>query len=134
MSKILIADDNRDGADSLALLLGMYGHETTVAYDGAEALTCASAFLPEAVVLDIDMPILDGYAAARVLDALPRARRPLLIALTAVGGAKAQQLALDAGFDLHLIKPTHAGALSKKIETLLSARREDLDFAGDRRF
>jgi CheY-like chemotaxis protein len=122
MSKILIADDSHDGADSLALLLGIYGHETTVAYDGGDALACASAFLPDAVVLDIDMPIMDGYEAARVLRSWPPARRPLLVALTAVGGSIAEQLAAEAGFDLHVVKPANVKKLSLSIDAMLVAR------------
>lgn len=122
MTRILIADDSHDGADTLAMLLALYGHQTAATYDGREALALAAHFLPEAVILDIDMPVVDGYAAAKLLHLLPAARRPVLVALTAVGGAEALRRAGDAGFDLHLIKPTNARALSDWVEELLLER------------
>lgn len=122
MSKILIADDSHDGADTLALLLAFYGHQTAATYDGSEALALAASFLPEAVILDIDMPVIDGYSAAKLLHLLPAVQRPVLVALTAVGGTEALRRAADAGFDLHLIKPASARALSGWIDALLLER------------
>ena len=122
MSKILIADDSHDGADTLAQLLALHGHRTEATYDGGQALALAATFLPDTVILDIDMPFVDGYSAASSLNSLPAAQRPLLIALTAVGGVEALRRAADAGFDLHLIKPTNARALSDWVDALLVER------------
>jgi len=72
--RVLLADDNRDAADSLALLLSIEGHEVRVAYGGAAALSLAQSFRPEVALLDIGMPDVDGYQVARALRATPGAR------------------------------------------------------------
>ena len=109
--KILVVDDHRDSADSLSNLLQAHGHETAIAYDGRQALEVFRQFGPEAVVLDIDMPVLDGYGTARAIRLAPCDRLPVLLALTALGGHDARRLAFEAGFDAHLTKPAHVDAL-----------------------
>jgi CheY-like chemotaxis protein len=104
--KILVADDNVDAADTLAALLEIQGHEVEVVYDGAAAIGAATRFQPHAVICDIGMPGIDGYAVARELRAaLPPQPRVLMIACTGYGNAADVRLALDAGFDHHLTKP-----------------------------
>ena len=83
--RVLIVDDFRDGADSLALLLKLWGYETAVAYDGPAALTLASAAPPAAALLDIGLPGVDGCEVARRLRTLPGTARALLIALSGYG-------------------------------------------------
>jgi len=101
--RVLIADDNRDAADSLARILSAYGHEVRVAYDGRAALEECARFEPHAAVLDVGMPEADGYEVARELRA--RKARPQLIALTGWGQESDRNRALAAGFDHHLTKP-----------------------------
>ena len=110
--RVLVADDNRDAADSLARILALYGHDTRVTYDGAAAIEAARTFRPEAAVLDIGMPQTNGYDVARAL------RQQLgasitLIALTGWGQAADRERAAQAGFDHHMTKPTDPGALGK---------------------
>ena len=120
--KILVVDDHRDSADSLSLVLQAHGHETASAYDGRQALEVFRQFEPAAVVLDIDMPVLDGYGAARAIRLAPNARLPVLLALTGIGGHDARRLAFEAGFDAHLTKPARIEALLELMEKLRSER------------
>jgi CheY-like chemotaxis protein len=121
--KILVVDDHRDSAESLSLALRAYGHETALAYDGRQALEMVRRFEPAAVVLDIDMPVLDGYGAARAIRMAPSERLPVLLALTGVGGHDARRLAFEAGFDAHMTKPARIDALLALMEKLRDERR-----------
>lgn len=103
--RVLVVDDNRDAADSLATLLALAGHETRAAYDGAAALSVARDFHPEMAILDIDMPGLDGYAVAEELRREPWATGLWIVALTGLGDQKNARRAQTAGFDEHMIKP-----------------------------
>jgi len=112
--RVLIADDNRDAADTLCRLLSLYGYEVRAAYDGSAAVEVCDSFQPHAVVLDIGMPVRSGYEVARDL----RARRGpdlKLIALTGWGGDGDVKRARDAGFDHHLTKPVDPAILSELI-------------------
>jgi CheY-like chemotaxis protein len=121
--KILVVDDHHDSADSLSRLLEAHGHETARAYDGRQALDAFRHFEPEAIVLDIDMPVLDGYGAARAIRLAPSERLPVLVALTALTGHDTRRHAFEAGFDAHLVKPARVDAL---IELMDKLRRERL--------
>jgi len=103
--RVLVADDNRDAADSLATFLELLGHEIRVAYDGLDALSVARDFHPQVALLDIDMPGLDGYAVAEALRAESWAAQLSIVALTGWGDHKNGRRARAAGFDAHLIKP-----------------------------
>jgi signal transduction histidine kinase/ActR/RegA family two-component response regulator len=103
--KILVADDNRDAADTLATLLELSGHEVRVAYDGQSAVSVARVFQPQVAVLDIGMPKMDGYAVARLLREESWAASLRLVAATGWGDAQAREQAAGAGFDEHLTKP-----------------------------
>jgi two-component system CheB/CheR fusion protein len=110
--RVLVADDNRDAADSLQRILTLYGHEVRVAYDGATALQLGEAFRPRVAVLDIGMPAPNGYDVARAI------RKRLggevkLVALTGWGQEGDRKRALEAGFDHHLTKPVDPGALNE---------------------
>jgi CheY-like chemotaxis protein len=111
--KILVVDDNRDSAMSLSLLLELDGHEVRRAYDGLEALEIADHFRPEVTLLDIGMPRLDGYGAARELRRRDWARGSLLVALTGWGQQEDKRLAREAGFDHHMVKPVDPDALRR---------------------
>lgn len=102
-ARVLIVDDNRDAADSLALLLQLEEHATLTAYSGTDALAQAAAFEPQFVLLDIGLPEMDGYEVARRMKAIvPRAR---LIAITGYGLAGDRQRSANSGFEAHLVKP-----------------------------
>ena len=117
--RVLIADDNEDAADSLAVLLQMTGHETCVVADGAQAVAKADEFRPDVAVLDIAMPVLDGLAAAAAIRASPLGKHMLLIALSGFGQESDRQRSADAGFDEHLVKPVSID----QIEAVLNASR-----------
>jgi CheY-like chemotaxis protein len=103
--RVLVVDDNRDSADSLALWLELAGHEVRTAYGGQEALDAAEAFLPAVVLLDIGMPGMNGYDVARGLREQPATRTVLLVAMTGWGQDEDRCRSQEAGFDQHLVKP-----------------------------
>ncbi len=113
--RILVVDDNRDAADSLCMLLKWRGHEVRVAYDGLEAVGAAVAFHPDVVLLDIGLPKLSGYEAARRIREAGGAQS-LLVAVTGWGQDEDRRRARDAGFDHHLTKPVDPAAISRLIE------------------
>ncbi len=115
---ILVADDNRDAAESLAALLGFLGHEPAVAHDGAEAFECLAQGRFRAAILDIGMPKLNGYDVARKVREQPWGRDLLLIALTGWGQSEDKQRAYDAGFDRHLTKPVDLDQLTAVLTSL----------------
>jgi signal transduction histidine kinase len=102
---ILIADDNQDALESLALMLRLEGHEVHCASDGEEALTLAGLRRPEIVVLDVGMPKLDGCEVARRIRAEAWGRKAVLVALTGWGQDADRKRSREAGFDMHLVKP-----------------------------
>jgi PAS domain S-box-containing protein len=102
--RVLVADDNRDAADSLERILGFYGYDVKVAYDGSAALETADAFAPHFAILDIGMPGANGYEVARAMRER-HGRRVTLVALTGWGQEADRRRALEAGFDYHLTKP-----------------------------
>jgi CheY-like chemotaxis protein len=119
--RILVVDDNRDGADSLTLMLQALGHEVGTAYDGEEAVTAAGAFRPEVVLLDLGMPKLNGYDTCRRLREQPWGRGMVLLALTGWGQEEDRRRTEEAGFDHHLVKPVDPAALLKLLTDLQPA-------------
>jgi CheY-like chemotaxis protein len=116
---VLVVDDDRDTVESVVVLLGVLGHETRVAYDGAAALAAARAFEPDVVLLDIAMPnSMNGYEVASRLREQGGACRVLLVAMTGYGQERDVRRSQEAGFDCHLLKPF---ALEELLE-LLSPR------------
>ena len=104
--RILIVDDNRDSADMLATLLQFAGHETFAAHDGLAAVEAAARLDPDVILLDIGLPVLNGYEAARrIREQQGQKRRPLLVALTGWGQDEDRRRSEEAGFDAHLVKP-----------------------------
>ncbi|MGQ9425613.1 PAS domain S-box protein [Gilvimarinus sp. F26214L] len=108
---ILVVDDNRDAASSMATMLELMGHETRTAHDGLEAVEAAGAFQPDLILLDLGMPRLNGYDAARRIRAQQWGRDILLVALTGWGQAEDRRRSQEAGFDAHLVKPVDLQAL-----------------------
>lgn len=111
--RILIADDNRDSAETLAALLRMEGHEVTSVHDGPVALSVFSEMKPDVVLLDIGMPGLTGYEVARRLRQMPSGASVRLIAITGWGQDVDKERAYAAGFDLHLTKPVDPHRLAE---------------------
>src|SRR5690606_37858498 len=103
--KILIADDNRDTAQSWAAMLELEGCRTRTAFSGSEALKAAVELEPDVALLDIGMPEMNGYEVARRLRSTPLGAPLLLVAVTGWGQEQDKQAAREAGFDAHLTKP-----------------------------
>ncbi|HSN88902.1 MAG TPA: ATP-binding protein [Thermoanaerobaculia bacterium] len=117
LRRVLVVDDNQDAAETVALILELWGHEVRTVFDGPAALEAAPLFLPEVILLDIGLPGLDGYEVARRLRADPRQDGVLLIAMTGYGQDKDRALSQEAGFSHHLVKPVDPATL----RTLLAA-------------
>lgn len=116
--RVLIADDNRDWADGLAVLLEEEGYSVQTTYDGREAIEAANTFQPDIVVLDIRMPRLTGYEAARVFRRHPESTRPILIAITAWAGESGKLRAEMSGFDHYLAKPAEPAEILQLLKNL----------------
>ena len=114
IKRILIVDDNEDGALTLAQLLELKGHDVQTAFTGASAIEQATEFNPDIVFLDIGLPDFNGYEVAKRLRALPKGEAFSLIALTGYGQAQDRQTALDSGFNDHFVKPIDF----KKLESI----------------
>jgi CheY-like chemotaxis protein len=119
--RILVVDDNRDSADSLAMLLEMRGHEVRSAHDGLEAVGAAEVFLPSVVLLDIGLPKLNGFEVARRIRE-QRGDDVTLIALTGWGQEDDRRRSKEAGFDHHLTKPIDVEALRKLLAEIARGR------------
>ncbi|MGF6967688.1 PAS domain S-box-containing protein [Paraburkholderia sp. WC7.3g] len=109
--RILLVDDNRDSADSLAMLLELKGHEVRIAYEGEQALQIAPRFSPHLALIDIAMPKMDGYATLAAMRALPEMIRTMYAAMTGFGHASDLDRTRKAGFHAHLVKPVEMAVL-----------------------
>jgi PAS domain S-box-containing protein len=116
--RILVVDDNRDSAESLAILLRIVGNEVQIAHDGLSALEAGKAFRPAVVLLDIGLPGMDGYEVARKLRKTPEGKDALLIAQTGWGQEEDRLRSTEAGFDAHLTKPLDLAALQSVLANL----------------
>src|SRR6185436_13228766 len=114
--RILVVDDNRDAAVVLADALGALGHVTQAAFDGPGALRVATDFRPDLALLDIGLPVMDGYELARRLRALPGLEGVTLVAVTGYGQRSDRERSRDAGFAEHLVKPVDI----RRIEPMLT--------------
>jgi PAS domain S-box-containing protein len=118
--RVLVVDDNRDAADSLCDLLKLMGNEVAVAYDGKSALAMCEAFAPTLILIDIEMPAMDGYSLAQQLRPCLHGR-PMLVALTGLSGDESRRRSTAAGFDYHLVKPVDIESLN----ALIAANRRE---------
>jgi len=116
--RLLVVDDNKDAAESMSMLLEMWGHEVAFAFDGPSALETAEQWQPEAVFLDIGLPGMDGYEVAERLRELPHAKDAVLIAITGYGQDDDRLRSVRAGIDHHLVKPVAPDALRSLIDSL----------------
>jgi len=125
IARVLVADDDHDAADTVAEIMRTLGCEAQVAYDGDEAVTLARRFRPDLAILDLGMPRMNGYEAARRIRAEPRASPLRIVALSGWGRPEDRRQAAEAGFDLHLVKPA-------RIEDLEELARSAAEIAAQR--
>lgn len=111
--RVLVVDDNRDGAESLGMMLQLAGHEVKLAHDGIEAVDRAAEFQPDVILMDVGMPRLNGLEATRQIRQLALAKRPTIIALTGWGQEDDREQSREAGCDGHLIKPVSFEELNR---------------------
>src|SRR6516165_168358 len=116
--RILVVDDNRDSADSLATLLRLVGHDVRTVHDGRQALSVAATYRPDLVLLDIGLPGMDGFAVARHLRSRPELAGVVLVALTGYGSDEDRRQAQAAGFNHHMVKPLDLDALQELLSAL----------------
>jgi CheY-like chemotaxis protein len=121
--RVLVADDNRDAAESLSLQLQLAGHDVRTAHDGAEALTMANAFGPDVVFLDLGIPKMDGCETAKQIRLQRWGRSTTLVALTGWGQQRDRQRTADAGFDIHLVKPVAMSDLGRVLTSSVERSR-----------
>jgi PAS domain S-box-containing protein len=116
--RILVADDNADSAATLAVMLEVLGNEVRVAHDGQQAVEIAATFRPDAILLDIGMPRLNGYDACEKIRGYPWGADAFIVALTGWGQDEDKSRARAAGFDRHLVKPVEPATIEKMIQGL----------------
>jgi len=116
--RLVLVDDNADAADSLSTLLNVQGYHTAVEYDARSALRRARAERPDAMLVDIGLPDIDGYHLAEQLRAMPETRDTVLVAITGYGQARDRERAIAAGFAHHLVKPVDMTALGRVLESV----------------
>ena len=121
--RILVVDDNRDGADTLSEMLTIMGNDTRTAYDGQEGVDVAGEFRPDVVLLDIGLPKLNGYEACRHIREQPWGKGVVLIAVTGWGQDEDRRRSQEAGFDHHMVKPADPQALMKMLAGLQAAKK-----------
>jgi CheY-like chemotaxis protein len=114
--RVLVVDDNVDTALSFSMLLNASGHEALTAHDGPTAIKIANEMLPDAILLDIGLPGLNGYEVAKRIRLNPELNNTVLVALTGYGQDEDRQTSMEAGFNFHLVKP----ASFQQIKTILA--------------
>ena len=124
--RVLVVDDNRDSADSLATFLKMAGHVTYSAYDGIEACDVVEKIRPEVVLLDIGLPKLNGFEVCRRIREQSWGKGVVIIALTGWGQNEDRRKSIDAGFDNHMVKPVDPVALMKMLSSRAQGERGEL--------
>jgi CheY-like chemotaxis protein len=120
--RVLVVDDNRDAADTLAEILKLSGHEVFVGHSGQEALDLGARERPDAIILDIGMPDISGYEAARRVRQEPWGREVFLLAMTGWGQADDKAKAHAAGFNAHLTKPVDLDEVEQMLAKALKSR------------
>jgi PAS domain S-box-containing protein len=123
--RVLVADDNRDAAESLAEVLRIEGHDVTLAFDGESALQEFKRVVPEIALLDIGMPLMSGNEVARAIRSLPGGDAAVLVAITGWGQQRDRAAAKDAGFDFHFTKPVDPAKVLRLIEETVKASAEE---------
>jgi CheY-like chemotaxis protein len=116
--RVLIVEDNLDAAEMLELAVSQLGHVTKVAHDGATAITIATQFAPDVVLLDIGLPVMNGYTVVRALRELPQFTNVHIAAVTGWGQEEDRRKAREAGFDSHFTKPLSPEVLHDLLTTI----------------
>jgi CheY-like chemotaxis protein len=111
--RVLVVEDQADAAASMASLLRLAGHEVQIAADGVAAVEAAQAHPPDVMLLDLELPRLDGWQVAKRIQDQPWPKRPLLVAITGHADAEARRRSQEAGIDLHLAKPVDPTSLQE---------------------
>jgi CheY-like chemotaxis protein len=114
--RILVVDDHVASVSSLSLVLSLLGYDVRCAFDGVEALRCAAEFKPEVAILDLSIPLLDGYAVAMRMREMEATRDALLVAMTGWSSASVSERVRASGFDLHLVKPVSVDRLTDALQ------------------
>jgi CheY-like chemotaxis protein len=128
--RLLSVDDGSDVADSLVMMLTLWGHDAVAAYDGPSALKLADHFHPDIVFADLAMPGMDGYAFAEQLRAQPANAETVVVAATAHGDARHRDRARSGGFDLYFVKPFDLVAMQALLDVFRRVRSQLADEAG----
>jgi CheY-like chemotaxis protein len=123
--RILIVDDNHDGAESLAMMLELDGHQTHTAHDGLQALEAVERLRPDVVLLDIGLPKINGFEVCRRIRSEPWGKALTLVALTGWGQEEDRRRSKEAGFDEHLVKPVDVKSLVRVLASLPSASADE---------
>jgi len=116
MTRVLVVDDERDGADGLAMFFGALGYETATACSGIDALEVAEKFRPDVVILDVEMPLMDGFQTARALRGRSVVPGPYLLALTGMVGVDMAASTKACGFDFYMPKPADLPELMRLVQ------------------
>jgi CheY-like chemotaxis protein len=116
--RILVVDDNADGAKSLTMMLRLLGNDVQMAHDGVEAVEVAEQFRPEVILMDIGMPRLNGYEATKRIRENEWGRGISIFALTGWGQDSDRELSREAGCDAHLVKPVNLPELEQRLQAL----------------
>ena len=122
--RMLVVDDNRDSVDSLATLLRLMGNDVHMAFDGVEAVHAAHTYKPDVMLLDVGLPLRNGYEVARLIRGEAWGRNMVLIALTGWGQEQVRKQSREAGFDHHLVKPVDPKALMALVAELFNGQRK----------
>jgi CheY-like chemotaxis protein len=117
-SRVVVVDDNRDSADTLAALLEAWGHDVRTLYDGPSAIAAVAEFQPKVVLLDIGLPKMNGYEVAAQLRKSANGRSLILVAFTGYGQDEDRRRVREAGFDYHLVKPLEPAELEKILDSV----------------
>lgn len=115
--RIVVADDNMDAAEALAIYLGLEGHDVKMAHNGLEAVRAVQEFQADFAFLDLGMPEMDGLEAARQIRAQAGGREVILVALTGWGQEEDKRRTREAGFDHHFVKPADPAALVQLLKS-----------------
>ena len=124
MTRILVVDDLKDITQTMGVLFEALGHDTKVAADGRQAVTTTLDFEPDIIFMDLDMPVLNGYEAAREIRSAPLPRQPFLIAMTKAHGMTVEVTTRAVGYDFYLRKPVDTNALLALVADLSSRERQ----------
>ncbi len=116
MKNVLVVDDAREVAEATASMLALMGYETRVAYDGRQAIAAVSQLRPDVVLLDLNMPAVDGFEAAQAIRALDPGRPPMIVALSALTHLNSAATLEACGFDHYMTKPADVERLTALIE------------------